>query len=311
VRRRRAAADRDSDGGAGMSGAPIPWTILIHGGAKTIAPGEEHANRAGLDDAVRAGAEVLATAGTAMEAVEAAVRVMEDIPVFNAGIGSARNRDGGIEMCAALMDGGSLAVGAVAAIPLVRHPVSVARAVLDEREILLAGQGALAFARECGAEMRAEDERRPLRVVAGARGRHDTVGAVARDSYGCFAVATSTGGLEGTLPGRVGDSPLPGCGYYADNNVGAVALSGDGEDIARLALAARISDKLERMGVMPALDGAIVRIARLGGEAGAIALDRHGNPGFAHNSSHFAVALMREHEAEPAIWLARNGGPGR
>lgn len=294
-----------------MSAAGTPWAILIHGGAKTIAPREEQANREGLDEAVRIGAAVLRAGGTAIDAVEAAIREMEDCPVFNAGTGSVANRDGTIEMCAALMDGSSLAVGAVAVIPFVRHPVSVARAVLGEREILLAGHGALAFARERGAELQDEEERGSIRVVAGAHGGHDTVGAVALDRHGNFAAGTSTGGLDGTLPGRVGDSPLPGCGFYADNTIGAVSLSGDGEDIARLALASRIANKLGQMRVITALERSLADVARLGGEAGAIALDQQGNPGFAHNSAHFAVALIRQHESEPAIWLARGEDPGQ
>ncbi|WP_073975363.1 isoaspartyl peptidase/L-asparaginase family protein [Erythrobacter donghaensis] len=294
-----------------MSGCEAGWTILIHGGAKTIAPEDERANREGLDEAVRAGAGVLQQGGTALAAVEAAIRVMEERPVFNAGSGSVANRDGGIELDAAIMDGATLAIGAVAALPLVRHPISVAREVLAEREILLAGQGALAFARDCGAELRDPEERGPVRVAASAGSACDTVGALARDGRGNFAAATSTGGLEGTLAGRVGDSPLPGCGFYADNTAGAVALSGDGEDIARLALAARIIDKLGRMDVKAALECSLTRIAQLGAEAGAIALDKHGNPGFAHNSRHFAVASLHEGETAPAIWLSRHEEQGR
>jgi len=289
-----------------MNAAGQAWTILIHGGAKTIKPGEEDANREGLDEAVRAGAEVLEAGGSALAAVEAAIRVMEDRPVFNAGIGAVPNREGGIELCSGLMDGATLAVGAVAALPLVRHPVSVAREVLGEREILLAGGGALAFARERGAEMQDAGEQPPVHAVASAEAACDTVGAVARDSHGDFAAGTSTGGLEGTRAGRVGDSPLPGCGFYADNAMGAVALSGDGEAIARLALGLRIIDKLGRMDVRPAIECSLTRIARLGAEAGAIALDRSGHPGFAHNSSHFAVALMRAGGEEPEIWLKRD-----
>jgi beta-aspartyl-peptidase (threonine type) len=289
---------------------PASWTVLIHGGAKTIAPEDEAANREGLDEAVRAGASVLGAGGTAIEAVEAAIRVMEDHPVFNAGLGSVTNRDGAIEMCAGLMDGATLEVGAVAALPLVRHPVSVAREVLAEREILLAGNGALAFARDRGAEMRNLNDHPPIRAVADTDERRDTVGAVAHDRYGDFASGTSTGGLEGTLAGRVGDSPLPGCGFYADNGIGAVALSGDGEEIARLVLGMRIIDELGRMAVVPAIEGALLRIARLGGEAGAIAINRSGQPGFSHNSAHFAVALMRSGEADPAIWLKKRAEAG-
>jgi beta-aspartyl-peptidase (threonine type) len=289
-----------------MNATRKPWTILIHGGAKTISPDEEDANREGLGEAVRAGADVLEAGGSAIAAVEAAIRVMEDRPVFNAGFGSVANRDGGVEMCAGLMDGATLAVGAVAALPGVTHPVSVAREVLGEREILLVGTGALAFARDRGAELRIEDGSVPVRVVAGTKVACDTVGAVALDSHGDFAAGTSTGGLEGTLAGRVGDSPLPGCGFYADNEAGAVALSGDGEEIARLTLGLRIIDKLGRMDVRPAIECSLVRVARLGAEAGAIALDRGGHPGFAHNSAHFAVALMREGDEEPGIWLSQD-----
>ncbi len=286
------------------------WTILIHGGAKTIAPEEESDNREGLDEAVRAGADVLAAGGSAVAAVEAAIRVMEDHPVFNAGTGAVPNRAGGIEMCAGMMDGASLAVGAVAALPLVRHPVSVAREVLREREILLAGNGALAFARERGAELKDDEQRQPVRAVVSADAACDTVGAVALDSNGDFAAGTSTGGLEGTRVGRVGDSPMPGCGFYADNTLGAVALSGDGEEIARTVLASRIIDKLGRMDVMPAIQCSLARLARLGAEGGAVALDRKGQPGFGHNSSHFAVALMRAGDEDPSIWLSRDEEEG-
>lgn len=292
-----------------MSGDQAKWTILIHGGAKTIAPEDEAANREGLDEAIRTGARVLGEGGTALAAVEAAIRVMEDRPVFNAGLGSVTNCDGNTEMDAGLMDGATLDIGAVAAVAGVAHPVSVARELLGERETLLVGNGALAFARDRGAEMRDQMEHERLRLVVSANEAHDTVGAVALDRYGDLAAGTSTGGLEGTFAGRVGDSPLPGCGFYADNEVGAVSLSGDGEAIARLILGVRIIDAIGQLGVEPALEGSLARITRLGAEAGAIALDPSGNLGFAHNSSHFAVALLRAGQEEPDVWLKTGEGP--
>ncbi|HEX8263096.1 MAG TPA: isoaspartyl peptidase/L-asparaginase, partial [Allosphingosinicella sp.] len=129
------------------------WALIVHGGAKEMEAGEEEDNRSGVIEAVQAGAAVLERGGSAVDAVEASIRILEDLPVFNAGRGSALNAAGDIEMCSGLMDGSDLSVGAVGAIRNVRNPVSVAKKLLPEKEILLVGEGAVQFAKEAGMEM--------------------------------------------------------------------------------------------------------------------------------------------------------------
>jgi beta-aspartyl-peptidase (threonine type) len=283
----------------------MSWALVIHGGAKEIAPGEEEANREGLIAAIEAGRAVLAGGGSAVAACEAAVRVLETRPVFNAGRGSDPTEDGEIEMCAAMMDGADLSVGGVMAITGVCHPVSVARALLGEREILLAGDGARRWAEANGAELCGRDDlltEKTERELA----EHDTVGAVALDAAGNIAAATSTGGLDGQKAGRVGDSAMPGCGYYAENGVGGVALSGHGENIARLMLAARIMGRMEADGPERAVLAAVRQMVRTGGDAGGVAIDKAGRIGWAHVSPYFAVAAIREGQDEPGIWLKKD-----
>lgn len=259
--------------------------MIVHGGAKTIAPKQAAANRAGCLAAVEAGASVLRYGGGAAQAAAAAVRQLEDDPTFNAGNGSVRNSAGRIEMDAALMDGATLDVGAVAAVRNMRNPIAAASALLREPAVLLIGAGAEGFAAGRGLDCSVE----PAAEFVDAE--HDTVGCVALDVHGHFAAATSTGGLEGTIPGRVGDSPLPGCGLYADDAIGAVSLSGDGESIIRTMLAARVMHALETQPASQAASHAIERLGRVGGEAGAIVLDAAGRPGIAHNSDHFAIGI--------------------
>lgn len=282
------------------------WVLIIHGGAKEIAPEAEESNRAGLLDAVRAGSRVLEAGGTAVDACEASVRVLETLPVFNAGVGSDLNVAGEVEMCSAVMDGRTLEIGAVSAITNARHPVSVARLLLPEKPVLLTGEGAEIFARDRGAELCGQSELVTEKAERELESEHDTVGAVALDAHGNIAAATSTGGLTGAMKGRVGDSPMPGCGFYADNAVGGVALSGDGEDIARLTLGARIIGVMEHQDPQTAVEQAIGLMPRLGcGEAGAVAIDRQGRIGWAHNSSHFAVASIADGDEGPMIWLSK------
>jgi L-asparaginase / beta-aspartyl-peptidase len=156
-----------------------------------------------------------------------------------------------------------------------------------------------------GAEMCGLDE---LRIADPAReleASHDTVGAVALDRRGDYAAATSTGGLSGQIAGRVGDSPMPGCGYYAENGVGAVALSGHGEGVARLRLASRIMHSLQALGPERAVFEAVSEMKRVGGDAGGVAIDRQGRMGWAHISPHFAVASIAEGDNGPGIWLRK------
>ncbi|HEV2746469.1 MAG TPA: isoaspartyl peptidase/L-asparaginase family protein [Allosphingosinicella sp.] len=285
------------------------WALIIHGGAKPWDRTEEAANRAGLAQAIEAGRKVLAGGGSALDAVEASVRVLEDIPVFNAGHGSVPNAQGEVEMCSGMMDGRDLSAGAVGAIRQVKNPVAVARQLLAEKEVLLVGEGALMFAKERGAplatdqELLAEEEKREV------EGAHDTVGAVALDMGGNLAAATSTGGLSGARVGRIGDSPLPGGGLYADNHIGAVSFSGDGETIARLALASRVMASLEDGdSVEQAIAKSVAKLPGTGGagaDGGGIGIAKTGEIGWAHNSEMFAVAIARSDAAEPSIYLRK------
>jgi beta-aspartyl-peptidase (threonine type) len=266
------------------------WAIILHGGAKEIAPEEQQAHRDGVRAALIAGIAVLQRGGTAVEAVEAAIRVLEDDPTFNAGRGSVPNSEGRIEMDAGLMDGAGLQVGAVAALRGVRHPISVAhRLLLEEVPVLLVGEAARNFAAANGAELCDEADLRPDRPLRRATPARDTVGCVALDMTGHLAAGTSTGGLNGQAPGRVGDSPLPGCGLYADDTVGGVSLSGDGEAIIRVIAGSRIMQSMAAEHPQHAVEAGIAALRRVDGEAGAIAIDHNGRFGWAHNTPHFAV----------------------
>lgn len=269
------------------------WSILVHGGAKTIDPALHDRNRAGCAAAAEAGAAVLRAGGTAVFAAEVAVRVLEDDSVFNAGFGSVRTSDGTVEMDAAMMEGSDLTVGGVAGVQRVRNPVSVARLMLPARPVLLAGEGAERFAADHGMPLVEPETMVSQEALASEHAKaHDTVGCVAIDITGAIAAATSTGGLPGKHPGRIGDSPIPGAGLYADDTLGGCAFSGDGEAILRTLLAAQVMHALERGGsATEAAEHAIARLGRVGGEAGAIVLERSGAFGIAHNSDHFALAL--------------------
>ncbi|MBO9560337.1 MAG: isoaspartyl peptidase/L-asparaginase [Caulobacter sp.] len=271
------------------------WAVIVHGGARTIPEPLRERHRQGCLEAVAAAATLLAAGRSAVAAVESAVRVLEADPTFNAGRGSVPNAAGEVECDAAIMDGRDLAVGAVAAVRTLRHPISVARLLLYERPVLLVAEGAEAFARAHGAEICDPDH---LRNTETQHAGCDTVGCVAIDARGNIAAGTSTGGLSGCAVGRVGDSPLPGCGLYADDAVGGVSLSGEGESLIRTTLAARLIQALEHDAPQAAIAGALGRLERVGGEAGLIVIDRHGRIGWDHTSDHFAVA--RASAAEPA-----------
>lgn len=280
---------------------PDQWAVIVHGGAKTIPEKRRDRHRQGCLRAVEAAAAILVDGGSAVAAVEAAVRVLEDDPTFNAGVGSVLNAAGAVECDAAIMDGSDLSVGGVAAVRSLRHPISVARQMLPERPVLLVGEGAEIFAREQGQEFCA-----PGDLVAPAEDDPgcDTVGCVALDRAGTIAAGTSTGGLKGCAVGRVGDSPLPGCGLYADNAVGGVSLSGEGESIIRTTLAARLIQALETEAPDVAIGRALTILGRVGGEAGLIVIDRHGRIDWGHNSDNFAVAHA-SHEEPPRAFTHR------
>lgn len=267
------------------------WAIIVHGGAKNITPGQEQAHRRGCLAALTAGQSVLERDGSALEAAEAAVRALEDDPTFNAGYGSVLNAQGEVECDAAIMDGATLEVGAVAAVRSLRHPISVAATLLHQKPVLLVAEGAELFARSQNAELCD-----PADLVCHSLPERamdpgcDTVGCVALDFRGRLAAATSTGGLTGCHPGRVGDSPLPGCGLYADDAIGGVSLSGEGESLIRTTLAARVMHALERATPGEAIRTSLSYLARVGGEAGLIVIDAHGQVDWGHNSGQFAVA---------------------
>ena len=282
----------------------MTYHLALHGGAGTIpldrmAPGELDAHHAGLRAALLAGHRVLAAGGPAVEAVAAAVVALEDDPLFNAGRGAVFTSAGVQEMDAAIMDGLTLRVGAVAGVRGPRNPVLAARAVMEHSpHVLLAGEGALAFLRAQGVEF-ADDayfhtDRRwdalqrmragPARVRDDAD-RHGTVGAVACDAEGNLAAATSTGGMTGKLPGRVGDTPVPGAGTWAD---GAVALSatGHGESFIRIAAGHELSARMRLAGekLDAASDAVMAALQAIGGDGGFVAMDRTGHVAMPFNS---------------------------
>jgi beta-aspartyl-peptidase (threonine type) len=272
-------------------------SIIVHGGAGTITDDSLPARLDGCKEAALAGWQILERGGSAVDAAEAAVVVLEDNPLFNAGTGSTLNRLGKVEMDAAIMEGQTLRAGSVAAVSGVQNPIKLARRIMeDARHVVLAGEGALLFARENGFP---ECEPESL-IVESARKRweskHGTVGCVAFDAEGRLAVATSTGGIFDKLPGRVGDTPLIGCGTYADD-YGAASCTGEGEAIIRLVLAKRAVGFLHegseaqtatRMAV-DCLDD-----QRIAGTGGIILIDRTGKIGYARNTAHMPVCSVTD-----------------
>lgn len=280
------------------------WAIILHGGAKDIAPDLMQVHRDGCLLALSVGQAILEAGGSAVDAVEMTVRALEDDPTFNAGFGAVTNARGEVELDAAIMDGATLDVGGVSAVKTLRHPISVAASMLAEKPVLLVGDGAEGFAREHDGEFCEPDD---LLVDRPGDPGCDTVGCVALDHHGNVAAGTSTGGLRGCHPGRVGDSPLPGCGLYADNAVGGVSLSGDGESLIRTTLAAHLMHSLQALPPGPAIEAALTRLERVGGEAGLIVIDADGRIDWGHNSPQFAVAhASAEHPAQAFVNRAQD-----
>jgi beta-aspartyl-peptidase (threonine type) len=256
--------------------------IAIHGGAGTMRRITSRPERAALERALQAGYRILQDGGSSLEAVAAAVATLEDSGVFNAGRGAAPNAEGEIELDAGIMDGATLRAGGVAAVRRIKNPIVAARQVMEHsRHVLLAGAGAERFAHRHG-----------LKLVPGSyflrnkKSKHGTVGAVALDRDGNLAAATSTGGIAGKLPGRVGDSPIVGAGVYADNAACAVSGTGDGELFLRAVLAFNVAARMRYRGESLARAGgaALAQVARLGGRGGLIALDRRGRIAMPFNS---------------------------
>jgi beta-aspartyl-peptidase (threonine type) len=277
--------------------------LVVHGGAGSSVPADPASSGTAADgarlDGVRracaAGWSILRAGGSALDAVEAAVRALEDDPAFNAGLGATLGAAGDVELDASIMDGASLRCGAVAAVRDVKNPISLARAVMERTgHVLLAGAGASAFAREVGLPLcdngvlvtPAQRARWEAARRGAAASRSGTVGAAARDARGHLAAATSTGGMSMKLPGRVGDSALIGCGTYADDALAAVSCTGHGERIIQLTLARHAADLVGRGA--PAMEAARQAAAllreRVQGDGGLIVVGRSGEVGFAHNT---------------------------
>ena len=279
--------------------------LLIHGGAGADPEFRHEELRAGIRDAVAAGWAVLHEGGGAVAAVEAAVCALEDNPRFNAGRGSALTTEGTVEMDASIMEGDGLKNGAVACVTAVRHPVTLARLILEEgRHSFFAGEGALARARALGVplcdpeELVTDAQRKRLETVMGG-----TVGAVALDRRGLIAAATSTGGMTGKLPGRVGDSPLIGCGTYAESTAGGVSCTGDGEATIRVVLARRTIEILKAAAdPMHACQIAMDVLTEEGrGRGGLICIDWRGRLGWAHSTPLMPVGFMTPGRDAPGL----------
>lgn len=267
------------------------WTLMVHGGAGQMRradfPTDQAVGaRAGLGAALDAGAAVLGGGGGALDAVEAAVRVLEDDPHFNAGRGAVLSYDGCVCLDAAIMDGRARGAGAVAGVSGTRNPVSLARRVMTATpHVLLSGSGADQFAREQGLEQAGEawfatpERRRQLEELRArvdgwfdAEMKYGTVGAVACDAQGHIAAATSTGGVTGKRWGRIGDTPLIGAGTYADDRACAVSATGSGEYFIRANVAAEIAARVRLAGesIEAATSAVLADVAALGGAGGVI-----------------------------------------
>ena len=289
------------------------YVLVIHGGAGTISksqvtPALEKRYHEALNKALLAGSAILEKGGKALDAVEAAVRILEDEPLFNAGKGAVFTAEGINELDAAIMDGATLGAGSVAGVRTIRNPITAARAVMERSEhVLLTGRGAEAFAAQQGlvivdpsyfytperweslqrakkrdslASLSTPNHTASFFTEQQRKDRYGTVGAVALDQHGHLAAATSTGGMTNKKWGRVGDAPIIGSGTYANDNTVAISCTGWGEYYLRLVLAKSISDRMEfgQQSLQFAADEMIMRqLPALGGDGGLIAVDKNGN----------------------------------
>jgi L-asparaginase / beta-aspartyl-peptidase len=288
--------------------------IIVHGGAGDIPPEMHEAYCQGVLRAVEAGWAVLATGGPAVDAVEAAIVIMEDDEAFDAGRGSFLNADGQVELDAGCMNGASMRVGAVAAVQFIQNPIRLARAVMDKSEhVLLVAEGAQRFAYKMGfrpcdltdlAVPREFERWQKLlydrtysarQSFAGGQtfaGPADTVGCVALDQAGHIAAGTSTGGTANKMPGRVGDVPMIGCGFYADDQLGGASTTGWGESIAKVLLAATALRHNQELGDPQAAAQSAIQVLadKVNGVGGVILLSPDGRPGWHHNTPYMAYA---------------------
>jgi beta-aspartyl-peptidase (threonine type) len=323
---------------ANSADAAPKWSIAIHGGAgvidrRDLKPEQERAYREAMTRVAAAGSQVLKDGGSALDAVEVAIRLLEDDPLFNAGRGAVFTAQGRNELDASIMDGATLKAGAVGGVTRTRHPISLARAVMEKSpHVMLIGDGADRFSQAAGLEQAEPDyfftERRwrslenflraehlpvPARPAGGDRpdpanglahdeGKHGTVGVVALDSRGDVAAGTSTGGTTGKRWGRVGDSPIIGAGNYASNASCAVSATGTGEYFIRLTVAREICALVEHRGMtlQKAADEVVQRqLAKLGGDGGVIAVAADGQIAWSYNTS--GMYRARASDSQPIV----------
>jgi beta-aspartyl-peptidase (threonine type) len=310
---------------AAMADQPI--AIAIHGGAGTIERSQmteerEATIRSALESAAEAGHSILADGGSSLDAVTAALRVLEDAPEFNAGRGAVLTHQGRVEMDASIMDGNSLNAGAVASVGGIRHPIEAARAVMDRSpHVMLVGDGAETFVRDAGLEFMDEEwfitdfRRQQLRNIQQSDSQaatqlsedwFSTVGAVALDRDGNLAAGTSTGGMANKRWGRVGDSPIIGAGTYADNRTCAVSATGHGEYFIRHVVAYDICARMAYTGrpLAHTADEVVnIVLKEAGGDGGVIAIDRHGRITMPFNTAGmYRAAVHRDGRLEVKIY---------
>ena len=289
------------------SNSAMKFGIVIHGGAGTIdratmTPEKEQAYRTGLEQSLKAGYAVLSRGGSSLDAVLAAIRVLEDNPLFNAGRGAVFTHDGTNELDSSIMDGRTLKAGAVAGLKHIANPIALARLVMEKSpHVMLQGEGAEAFARKMGVPFvdqkyfYTEERWKALQDLKASpspsqiseKEKHGTVGAVALDQSGNLAAGTSTGGMTNKQFGRVGDSPIIGAGTYANNQTCAVSCTGDGEYFIRAAVAHSVSSMIEygKLPLAEAAQRALDAARKLGGSGGLIALDRKNNVAMPFNTT--------------------------
>ncbi len=306
----------------------MPISLALHGGAGTIdrrqmTPEKEARYRATLQNALETGYKILQSAQSALDAVEAAVKILEDSPLFNAGKGSVFTNAGTHEMDASIMEGKNLMAGAVAGIQSVRNPISLSRLVMEKSEhVLLAGEGAIEFAKSQNVDFAEDDyfydELRFQQLQQAKKSgvtqldhspldekKYGTVGAVACDQHGNLAAATSTGGMTNKKFGRVGDSPIIGAGNYANNKTCAVSCTGSGEFFLRAVVAYDVSCLMEFKGFsleMACEEVIHNRLKKIGGDGGLVAVDAAGNVSLPFNTSGMYRAFQTRKETFVGIY---------
>lgn len=290
------------------------YVMVVHGGAGTIdreqmTPEKEQAYQEALTAALRAGYNAIKEGRPALDAVQAAVNVLEDSPLFNAGKGAVFTNEGKNELDASIMDGQTLKAGAVAGVSTIRNPINAARAVMDSSEhVMMVGRGAEQFAEANGCdtvppsyfftqERWDQLQRLTAGITEGLDNKFGTVGAVALDQRGNLAAGTSTGGMTNKRYGRVGDSPIIGAGTYCNNETAGISATGWGEYYIRSVAAYRVSAlmELQEMTVTDATRQVITEIGELGGDGGLISLDKNGKVAMEFNTSGMYRGTVDEH----------------